>query len=395
MAFLWGESMGPEELGKAMLALRCARGMHLDMNSKHTGFEFYRPFAPGVRRAPARARARRDRVRGTDRAGPRASLPRAPRGQDDGAAALPALSRSRPARLLLPDAQAGAARSRSSRSAASALEFSARRSAARRLAARIRARAASPAPTPAGGETRRAASAAGSCASIRGARIAPSRLAPTRRGRRPLAAARRGWSTPEPHGPVALYATRVRGLLRYAIGEPPQDAVVMLRGSGARAPSAPRDARARRRRRRLPALRRGRTRGRACAAASAARGGRRARDRAARRVRGSRSRSRTAGTSRSTASASSKAEGGLALLAETPARGRGDLRRRRARCRTSAGAGCRVSGYATSRPVRRASATPEDVFKPRSRPPTPASPPRPTRCSSVRMPELLPRRGDG
>lgn len=46
MAFLWGESMGPEALGKAMLAARCVRGMHLDMNTKHTGFEFYRPFAP-------------------------------------------------------------------------------------------------------------------------------------------------------------------------------------------------------------------------------------------------------------------------------------------------------------------------------------------------------------
>jgi hypothetical protein len=46
LAFLWGESMGPEELGKAMLALNCRRGMHLDMNSKHTGLEFYRPFGP-------------------------------------------------------------------------------------------------------------------------------------------------------------------------------------------------------------------------------------------------------------------------------------------------------------------------------------------------------------
>ncbi|HET8936442.1 MAG TPA: hypothetical protein VFN67_23520 [Polyangiales bacterium] len=43
-AYFWGESMGPEELGKAMLATRCVRGMHLDMNSKHTGFEFYRPY---------------------------------------------------------------------------------------------------------------------------------------------------------------------------------------------------------------------------------------------------------------------------------------------------------------------------------------------------------------
>jgi hypothetical protein len=46
LAFLWGESMGPEALGKAMLALDCRRGMHLDMNTKHTGLEFYRPFAP-------------------------------------------------------------------------------------------------------------------------------------------------------------------------------------------------------------------------------------------------------------------------------------------------------------------------------------------------------------
>jgi hypothetical protein len=47
MAFLWGETMGPDELGKAMLVMRCARGMHLDMNTKHTGFEFYRPFGGG------------------------------------------------------------------------------------------------------------------------------------------------------------------------------------------------------------------------------------------------------------------------------------------------------------------------------------------------------------
>lgn len=47
MAFFWGESMGPDELGKAMLATRCVRGIHLDMNAKHTGFEFYRGFAAG------------------------------------------------------------------------------------------------------------------------------------------------------------------------------------------------------------------------------------------------------------------------------------------------------------------------------------------------------------
>lgn len=47
LAYLWGESMGPDQLGAAMLAVRCVRGMHLDMNSKHTGFELYRTFAPG------------------------------------------------------------------------------------------------------------------------------------------------------------------------------------------------------------------------------------------------------------------------------------------------------------------------------------------------------------
>ena len=40
--FFWGGSMGPEALGASMNAVRCVRGMHLDMNSKHTGFEFYR-----------------------------------------------------------------------------------------------------------------------------------------------------------------------------------------------------------------------------------------------------------------------------------------------------------------------------------------------------------------
>ena len=47
LAYFWGESMGPEELGKAMLAVRCERGMHLDMNGKHTGLEFYQPYAAG------------------------------------------------------------------------------------------------------------------------------------------------------------------------------------------------------------------------------------------------------------------------------------------------------------------------------------------------------------
>jgi hypothetical protein len=59
LAYFWGESMGPEELGKAMLATRCVRGMHLDMNGKHTGLEFYRPYAQAL---PALGRA----LRGTE-----------------------------------------------------------------------------------------------------------------------------------------------------------------------------------------------------------------------------------------------------------------------------------------------------------------------------------------
>ncbi len=42
MAYFWGSSMGPEALGAAMIAVRCKRGMHLDMNSGHCGFEFLR-----------------------------------------------------------------------------------------------------------------------------------------------------------------------------------------------------------------------------------------------------------------------------------------------------------------------------------------------------------------
>lgn len=48
MAYFWGDSLGPEELGRAMIEVGCVRGMHLDMNSKHTGFEFYKPIAPNT-----------------------------------------------------------------------------------------------------------------------------------------------------------------------------------------------------------------------------------------------------------------------------------------------------------------------------------------------------------
>lgn len=43
LAFFWGSSLGPESLGAAMIAARCARSMHLDMNNTHTGLELYRP----------------------------------------------------------------------------------------------------------------------------------------------------------------------------------------------------------------------------------------------------------------------------------------------------------------------------------------------------------------
>lgn len=45
MAFFWGTLLGPEALGAGMLAMKCVRGMHLDMNSGHCGFEFYATFS--------------------------------------------------------------------------------------------------------------------------------------------------------------------------------------------------------------------------------------------------------------------------------------------------------------------------------------------------------------
>ncbi|MFO0693417.1 MAG: hypothetical protein U0230_07670 [Polyangiales bacterium] len=41
LVYFWGVSMGSDQLGEAMKRARCVRGMHLDMNSKHTAFEFY------------------------------------------------------------------------------------------------------------------------------------------------------------------------------------------------------------------------------------------------------------------------------------------------------------------------------------------------------------------
>jgi hypothetical protein len=47
MAYFWGQNLSPEALATAMLGTRCRRGLHLDMNSAHCGFEFFRPIAPG------------------------------------------------------------------------------------------------------------------------------------------------------------------------------------------------------------------------------------------------------------------------------------------------------------------------------------------------------------
>ncbi|MDB4942326.1 MAG: hypothetical protein JWP97_1860, partial [Labilithrix sp.] len=48
VAYFWGNDIGPEPLGRAMLAARCAFGIHLDMNPGLAGFEFY-----NVQTAPA------------------------------------------------------------------------------------------------------------------------------------------------------------------------------------------------------------------------------------------------------------------------------------------------------------------------------------------------------
>lgn len=52
LAYFWGQSLGPEALGRAMLGTRCVRGMHLDMNSLHTGMEFYNIAPPEAPHPP-------------------------------------------------------------------------------------------------------------------------------------------------------------------------------------------------------------------------------------------------------------------------------------------------------------------------------------------------------
>jgi hypothetical protein len=41
VGYFWSASISPEDLGAALLAARCAMGIHLDMNPGHAGFEFY------------------------------------------------------------------------------------------------------------------------------------------------------------------------------------------------------------------------------------------------------------------------------------------------------------------------------------------------------------------
>lgn len=41
VAYFWGNDIGPEPLGRAMLVARCSFGIHLDMNPGLAGFEFY------------------------------------------------------------------------------------------------------------------------------------------------------------------------------------------------------------------------------------------------------------------------------------------------------------------------------------------------------------------
>jgi hypothetical protein len=52
MVYAWGDSCSPEALGAALVAARCTRAMHLDMNAGHSGMEFYNVLAPEEARIP-------------------------------------------------------------------------------------------------------------------------------------------------------------------------------------------------------------------------------------------------------------------------------------------------------------------------------------------------------
>ena len=215
MAYFWGESMGPEELGKAMLAVRCVRGMHLDMNTKHTGFEFYRPFAPGSAPPDLGRKLAEGEAQGPIEQGLgftfRTRL------------AVKTMSPLRFPRYLARDPRdyffltlksvlPGPAITHR-RAAGRVLE---QRLAAGRLAGRVRARAR----RGRGRASRAPATEPGSCASTRRARC-------RRRWLRPSSIARSPGCTglppaAEASGRLALYATRAHGVLRYRVGTPPR-----------------------------------------------------------------------------------------------------------------------------------------------------------------------------
>ncbi len=56
MLYAWGDSASPEALGAALVAARCVRAMHLDMNAGHSGMEFYNVIAPNEERLPPEKR---------------------------------------------------------------------------------------------------------------------------------------------------------------------------------------------------------------------------------------------------------------------------------------------------------------------------------------------------
>jgi hypothetical protein len=52
MIYAWGDSASPEAMGAALVSARCVRAMHLDMNSGHSGMEFYNVLPEGEPRDP-------------------------------------------------------------------------------------------------------------------------------------------------------------------------------------------------------------------------------------------------------------------------------------------------------------------------------------------------------
>lgn len=219
MAFLWGESMGPEELGKAMLALRCVRGMHLDMNSKHTGFEFYRPYAPSVR-PPALGRARGEmEFEGSIEQGLGFTFRSRLAVQTMTPLRFPRYLGRDPRDfffLTLKPVLPGPALAFGARPVEFSTDGLPHAGWPHALArASVRAEGAQ-------------VGAAAWLARIDLRRAVPEPLAPPEPGR---ALAHLIAGKPAGQGDVALHATRVRGMLKYAIGEPPPDALVVLRGA--------------------------------------------------------------------------------------------------------------------------------------------------------------------